>query len=145
MSLPTFYFNVEYAIKIHDWIIEASGGLCGNHCVELLESVLCHIQNDDYYPTLQEKLKHLIYGIVKFHPFRDGNKRSSLVLGAYFLKINGYDYCIEAFMERMEEIIVWFAEGKIKDDLLLKILDSIINNDEFSEEIKFEIIESVGL
>lgn len=118
-----------------------------NGCREigLLDSALEHIQNDDYYPTFQEKLKHLVYAVNKFHPFNDGNKRSSLVLGAYFLELNGYDYCVNKFIQEMEEIVVWLAENKIKDDLLLEIIDSIINEDEFSESLKLKIIESVVL
>ena len=42
-------------------------------------------------PTYTEKLTHLVFSINKFHAFNDGNKRSSLSLGAYFLELNGYD------------------------------------------------------
>ncbi|MDD3325033.1 MAG: type II toxin-antitoxin system death-on-curing family toxin [Sulfurospirillaceae bacterium] len=145
MELQIFYFDTRHAIKVHDWIIDNSGGLHGYHEIGLLDSALEHIQNDMYYPTFQEKLKHLVYAVNKFHPFSDGNKRSSLVLGAYFLKINGYDYCVRKFVQEMEEIVVWLAEGKIRDDLLLEILDSIINEDEFSDSLKLKIIEAVWL
>ncbi|WP_258238553.1 hypothetical protein [Arcobacter sp. CECT 8986] len=43
----------------------------------------------------------------------------------------------------MEEIVVWLAEGKINDKLLLEILVSIINEDELSESTKMKIIEAV--
>lgn len=143
MQLQIFYFDTKHAIEVHDWIINNSGGLHGYREIGRLDSALEHIQNDDYYPTFQEKLKHLVYAVNKFHPFCDGNKRSSLVLGAYFLKLNGYDYCINKFVQEMEEIVVWLAEGKIKDDLLLEIVDSIINDDEFSESLKLKIFEAV--
>jgi death-on-curing protein len=55
-------------------------------------------------PTFEEKLKHLIIAVNKFYPFCDGNKRSSLVLGAYFLELNGYDFCIDRFIVEMEMI-----------------------------------------
>jgi len=64
------------------------------------------MQNDSYYPSFEEKLKHLIIAVNRFYPFNNGNKRSSLVLGAYFLELNGYDYCINRFMYEMEEIVV---------------------------------------
>lgn len=143
--MTIFYFDTKHAIKVHDWIIDNSGGMDGCREIGLLDSALEHIQNDDYYPTFQEKLKHLVYAVNKFHPFNDGNKRSSLVLGAYFLELNGYDYCINKFVQEMEEIVVWLAENKIKDDLLLEIIDSIINEDDFNESLKLKIIESVGL
>jgi prophage maintenance system killer protein len=30
----------------------------------------------DLYPTLEEKAAHLLYFVVKNHPFTDGNKRT---------------------------------------------------------------------
>lgn len=143
--MTIFYFDTKHAIKVHDWIIDNSGGMGGCREIGLLDSALEHIQNDDYYPTFQEKLNHLVYAVNKFHPFNDGNKRSSLVLGAYFLELNGYDYCINKFVQEMEEIVVWLAENKIKDDLLLEIIYSIINEDDFNESLKLKIIESIGL
>ena len=144
MQSTIFYFDIEHAVSVHDWIIDTSGGLAGNNEIGLLDSVLEHIQNDLYYPSFHEKLKHLFYGIVKFHPFRDGNKRSSIVLGAYFLELNGYDYCITKFVLEMENIVVWLAEGKIDDDLLLEIIISIIEEEEFSESLKYKIYEAVN-
>ncbi|MGE4511295.1 MAG: type II toxin-antitoxin system death-on-curing family toxin [Sulfurimonadaceae bacterium] len=144
MELQIFYFDTKHAIEVHDWIIDNSGGLHGYREIGLLDSALEHIQNDMYYPTFEEKLKHLVYAVNKFHPFNDGNKRSSLVLGAYFLELNGYGYCVRKFVQEMEEIVVWLAESKIKDDLLLEIVESIINSEEFSESLKLKIFEAVA-
>lgn len=143
MQLQIFYFDTKHAVEVHDWIIENTGGLAGNKDIGQLDSVLEHVQNDMYYPTFEEKLKHIVYAVNKFHPFIDGNKRSSLTLGAYFLQLNGYDYCLKRFVLEMENIVVWLAEGKIKDKLLLQILKSIIEEDEFSESLKLEIFEAV--
>jgi len=76
--------------------------------------------------------------------FNDGNKRSSLVLGAYFLELNGYDYCISRFILEMENIVVWLADNKIDDNLLLDIILSIIYENNFSESIKLRLIENIG-
>jgi len=120
------------------------GDCNGYREIGFLDSTLEHIQNNDYYPSFEEKLKHLVYAVNKFHPFTDGNKRSSLVLGAYFLQLNGYGYCVNRFVQEMEEIVVWLAEGKITDTLLLEIIHSIIQEEEFSESLKLKIIESVS-
>ena len=57
------------------------GRLCFTKAmVGKLESVLCHIQNDDYYPTFLDKLLHLFYCSCKFHCFCDGNKRIAITL-----------------------------------------------------------------
>lgn len=143
MDELTLYFDVNHAVEVHDWIIENSGGLAGNKDLEPLKSVLEHIQNDLYYPSFEEKLNHLVFCINKFHAFNDGNKRSSLTLGAYFLEVNGYDYCVQSFVQGMENIVVWLAEGKVSKELLLKIITSFIMDDEFSEELKLELFEAV--
>lgn len=43
----------------------------------------------ELYPTLEEKAAHLLYFIVKDHPFYDGNKRSAAFLFILFLAKNG--------------------------------------------------------
>ena len=137
------YFDTQHAIKMHDWIIEKSGGLAGNREIGLLDSALEHIQNDQYYRDFEDKLCHLMISVNKFHPFNDGNKRSSLVLAAYFLELNGYDHCIDKFIREMENVVVWLAEGKINDQLLQKIICSIIYEVDFDEALKLEIFEAV--
>jgi len=140
-----FYFDVEHAVKVHDHIIDVSGGLSGNRDIGLLSSVLEHIQNDIYYPSFYSKLTHLIFSVNKMHAFNDGNKRASLILGAYFLELNGYDYCVNNFILRMENIVVWVAEGKIKKEFLEEIVVSLIEEDDFSELLKLKIIEVIGI
>jgi death-on-curing protein len=86
-ELKTFYFDLAHAIKVHDMIIDISGGRPGHdpQKVQMLGATLEHIQNDLYYPTFLDKIAHLLYSINKSHAFIDGNKRSSLALSAYFL------------------------------------------------------------
>lgn len=143
MQLTVLYFDVVHAIREHDWIIEHSGGLPGVKDSGQISSVLEHIQNDLYYPSFEEKLSHLVFAINKFHAFNDGNKRSSLVLGAYFLELNGYDYCVKKFVREMENIVVWLAEGKISKELLLKLITSIIMDDDYPEALKLELVEAL--
>lgn len=144
MEFRILYFDIAHAIEVHDWIIENSGGRSGILEIGSLESALEHIQNDDYYPEFVEKLTHLVFAINKFHAFNDGNKRSSIALGAYFLELNGYDYCIRQFVREMENISVWVAENKIEKMLLQEIISSFIEEEEFSENIKLKIVEAVS-
>jgi death-on-curing protein len=76
------YFDTTHAIAVHDQIINQSGGLLGILNINLLNSVIEHVQNDLYYPDLEHKLTHLFYSINKNHSFQDGNKRASIALGA---------------------------------------------------------------
>ena len=138
------YFDIQHAVEVHDWIIDNSGGFPGTREIGSLESVLDHIQNDMYYPSFEEKLNHLVFAINKFHAFNDGNKRSSLSLGAYFLEINGYDYWVQKFVLEMENIVVWLAEGKIPKELLLCLITSLIMDDGFPDELKLGLIAAVS-
>ncbi|MDZ4188791.1 MAG: Fic family protein [Hydrogenophaga sp.] len=144
MDNLTLYFDAQHAVNVHDWIIQKSGGLPGLKDLGQLESVLQHIQNDDYYPTFDAKLTHLIFGINKFHAFNDGNKRSSLTLGAYFLTLNGYDYCVEQYVIQMENIVVAVAEGSVNRDLLQRVVVSLIEEDDFSDDLKIDLVEAMG-
>lgn len=140
-----FYFDVAYAVKTHDWIIDNSGGLTGTKDIGQLESPLEHMQNDWYYPEIEDKLTHLVFSINKNHAFNDGNKRSSLALGAYFLELNGFDFIVQNFVREMENIAVWVADNVIDKELLHKIISSILYDDEYSIELKLEIYEAVQL
>lgn len=144
MADLTLYFDVQHAVDVHDWIIANSGGLPGLKDLGQLESVLQHIQNDDYYPTFDAKLTHLIFGINKFHAFSDGNKRSSLTLGAYFLTLNGYDYCVPQYVIQMENIVVAVAEGVVNKDLLQRVVVSLIEDDEFPDDLKLDLVEAMA-
>ena len=42
--------------------------------------------NKDLYPSIEEKAAHLLYFIVKNHPFIDGNKRSGAFTFVWFLR-----------------------------------------------------------
>lgn len=138
------YFDIQHAISVHDDIIEKSGGRPGINDIGLLESVLDHVQNNDYYPDFLSKLCHLCYAINKAHAFSDGNKRSSIALSAYFLELNGYDYCVNEFISKMENYAVHVADNKIDKDLLMEIIESIIYEDEFRDDLKMKIIDALG-
>lgn len=141
--MKILYFDVEFAVEIHDKIIEISGGRKGINDIGLASSVLDFIQDDLYYPTFEEKLTHLVYGINKNHAFNDGNKRSSIAVGVYFMRINGYEYGEKRFIYEMENIAVSVADNIISKNLLQKIITSLLFEIEYSEELKLEIFEAL--
>ncbi len=51
----------------------------------IVGSVMQSFGGKDVYPTLEEKASHLLYFMVKNHPFTDGNKRSGAFAFVWFL------------------------------------------------------------
>jgi|LakMenE18May11ns_1017448.scaffolds.fasta_scaffold9497941_1 death-on-curing protein len=138
------YFSLEHAIKIHDKIIEISGGIIGVKDYGNIDSPLNHIQNDDYYPSFEQKLTHLVYSFNKNHAFNDGNKRTSIAMGAFFLEINGLGNLVDKFIIEIENIAVAVADNLINKDLLYEIIFSIINYEEHHEELQLKIIQALS-
>jgi len=134
------YFDSAHAIEVHDEIIVRSGGVQGILSIGLLESVIEHIQNDMYYPTIEEKTTHLFYSINKNHSFNDGNKRSSVALAAYFMEVNGFDFRVRRFIREMENIAVDVADNRVNKELLLELITSILYEEDYSEELKLKLI-----
>jgi len=138
------YFTAEYAIRIHDKIIEISGGIEGIKTYGNLDSPLTHVKNDDYYPTFEEKLTHLVFSFNKAHAFNDGNKRTSIAMGAFFLEVNGLDIFVDKFILEMENIAVTVADNIIDKDLLFEVITSIINEVDYNETLKLKIINALS-
>ncbi|TLD94924.1 type II toxin-antitoxin system death-on-curing family toxin [Helicobacter jaachi] len=107
------YISLAQALIIHDDIIEKIGGLSGFHKegIGLLQSALEHVKNDAFYPQMSDKLAHLMFACIKFHPFCDGNKRTAIYMGMHFLSLNGEN--IEGFAEYMEDKVVEVANSTL--------------------------------
>lgn len=136
-----YYFDSTHAIEEHDILIKETGGLKGIKDKNTLESFLTHLQNDLYYPTFELKLSRLVFCFTQFHVFNDGNKRSAIALGTYFLKINDFEYCTDTFIEEMENIVYWIAYGLIDEEFLKEIIESIVLFDCLTDSIKIELID----
>jgi len=142
--MELIYADIARAVHIHDKILEMSGGSPGVKSLGELESVLQHIMNDDYYPEFEHKLTHLVYAVNKGHCFSDGNKRTSIGLGAFFLLANGLDPFVDKFIIEMENIAVAVADNIIDKDLLGEIIWSLLNETEYNEGLKLKIIERLS-
>jgi len=58
----------------------------------ILGNILQTFDKKELYPSIEEKAAHLLYFIIKDHPFIDGNKRIASFLFVYFLDKNKYLY-----------------------------------------------------
>jgi death on curing protein len=139
------YITIEQAIEIHKKTVEKSGGGAIGH-LELgtLEGVLGNIQNDLYYPTFADKLTHLFFSVCKFHCFLDGNKRIAIVLCTQFLLLNGYLYCAEQFLRKMENISYHVADGSIDKELLKELISASLEEELDSEALKLKLLQAIS-
>ncbi|MDA3054298.1 MULTISPECIES: type II toxin-antitoxin system death-on-curing family toxin [unclassified Campylobacter] len=122
------YLTLNQAISLHDGVLEKMGGLIGynNAQIGYLASALENIKNDLYYPSIAEKVTHLMFSCVKFHPFLDGNKRSAIMLSKAFLIINEVVFDKDSFYEFMENIVVSVADGSISKEKLQEIFENLL-------------------
>lgn len=62
------YVTLDEAIELHDEIIELFGGKGGYNQVNIgyLASALDQIKNDTFYPTILEKVGHLMFSCILF-------------------------------------------------------------------------------
>lgn len=139
------YITLEQAIDTHHrTITNSGGGEFGQLNVGLLDSVLCNIQNDDYYPSFVEKMTHLFYGACESHSFMDGNKRIALSLCTQFLLLNGYVFIASDFIRKLEDVSYCVAAGTIDKEFLKEIMTAIFNGTyDYDESIKLGIYNAL--
>ncbi len=71
---------------------ELFGQESGEKLKGILGSIYQTFDRKELYPSLEEKSAHLLYFLIKDHPFIDGNKRIASFLFVYFLDKNNYLY-----------------------------------------------------
>ena len=88
------------------------------------------------YPTIESKAAHLLYFVVKNHPFSDGNKRSGAFLFVDFLHLNQrlFDKSGEVVINDTGlaalTLLVAESDPKQKDILIKLIMNMLSTNDE---------------
>lgn len=83
------------ALTLHDRLLSIHGGPEGLRDAGLLQSALARARQLAAYgkkPDLIDMAAVYTAGIVKNHPFVDGNKRTGFVIGVLFLELNGYRF-----------------------------------------------------
>jgi len=83
----------EVVIAIHDEQIAVHGGSLGIRDSGLLSSALARPKHKANYgdPSVFDLAAAYAYGIIRNHPFVDGNKRTGFLVAYVFLHINGWE------------------------------------------------------
>ena len=84
----------------------------------------------EIYPSIEDKAAHLLYFVIKDHPFSDGNKRSAAFLFVYFLDKNNYLYKKS-------------GERKINDNALVALALLVAESNSKEKEVMIGIIKNL--
>lgn len=107
-------FTKKQVIMLHEQIIKETGGEIGLRDASLLESALLSpfqsFDDKDLFPSIQAKAARLGYGIIKNHPFVDGNKRIGTHLMLLFLYFNNVE--LSYTQEELSEIVLMIASSE---------------------------------
>ena len=98
----------------------------------IIKNIYQTFKGKELYPSLEEKAAHLLYFIVKDHPFVDGNKRIASFLFVYFLDKNNFLYkenCERKMNDNaLTALALLIAVSEPKDkDILIKIITNLIS------------------
>ncbi len=117
-------FTKERVLLIYKYIVTETGGSFGIRDESLLESAIeapyQTFDGKELYPTKIEKGARLGFGLIKNHPFIDGNKPIGFHIMHSFLEINGIK--IDFSDIEIENIAMKIASGEISYEKLKEIL-----------------------
>ena len=116
--------NKQQILTLHKMLIEQSGGSPEIRDEGLLESALNapfqSFGDTELYPSLLEKAARLGFGLIKNHPFVDGNKRIGTHAMLSFLNINNAE--LDYSDKELTSLILGIAAGEYDDKHLLNWL-----------------------
>ena len=104
------------ALSLHDRLLDLEGGAAGLRDRGLLQSALARPQQILAYgdrPDVIRMAAAYTVGIVRDHPFVDGNKRTGFVVGVLFLELNGYRFT--ASEEDAARAVLSLAAGTLEE------------------------------
>ena len=104
------------AIALHSRLLALHGGAEGLRDRGLLQSALARPQQQYAYAETSDMIDMATAytaGIVRNHPFVDGNKRTGFVVGILFLELNGYRFA--ASEEDAAQAVLKLADGTLHE------------------------------
>lgn len=120
------YLTHDQVVRLHQALIEASGGSLGIRDEGMLDSALkTPLQTFDsreLFPSILDKATRLALGLIKNHPFIDGNKRIGTHAMLIFLALNGIMLSYKD--EELIDIILKVASNQDTEDDLYQWIES---------------------
>lgn len=93
----------------------------------LLQSVVQTFGGEYLYPTIEEQAAHLLYFVIKNHPFTDGNKRIGAFLFIWFL-------------QRNKHLLRKNNDSKINDNALVALALLVAQSDPSTKDLMVKLI-----
>ena len=124
MKQPVWIID-SVVTAVHEMLLAEHGGLSGVRDASLLDSALAKPKQRLAYQqdsSIFELAAAYSLGVIKNHPFVDGNKRTAFTLAAIFLELNGV-----VFNAPEAEVVVYY-EGLAAGDVSEKELVSWLEN-----------------
>ncbi len=115
MSKP-IWIEEHDVLVLHDRLLALDGGAAGVRSLALLQAALARPQQLNAHGDSADIIAMVaLYtaGIVRNHPFVDGNKRTGFIVGVLFLELNGYRFT--ASEEDATQAILQLAGGTVNE------------------------------
>lgn len=115
------WLTLSMVEAFHRESIARFGGIDGVRDLGLLESALARPRNRFAYEsaaTVSDLAADYCLGVVGNHPFLDGNKRTGILAGAVFLRLNGQVFQPEE--TAIVQMIIGLAAGEIEQEPLAR-------------------------
>ncbi|HVF95984.1 MAG TPA: Fic family protein, partial [Flavisolibacter sp.] len=93
----------------------------------ILKSRVQTFDGNYLYPGIEEQAAHLLYFVIKNHPFADGNKRIGAFLFVWFLHLN-------------QHLLRKGGEAKINDNALVALALLIAQSDPATKELMIKLV-----
>lgn len=117
------WIDIDITLAYHNLQIAEHGGANGVRDIGLLESALARPRNLHAYhldADIASLAAAYAYGIVKNHPFIDGNKRTGYVVMEAFIELNGFELIADVSDKYFTFLSL--AEGTLSEEALAQWL-----------------------
>jgi death-on-curing family protein len=99
----------------------------------ILNSIIQQFDGKYLYPSIEEQAAHLLYFVIKNHPFTDGNKRIGAFLFVWFLEKNRHRFKNSGELKINDNALVALAllvaqSNPADKELMIKLVINLINN-----------------
>ena len=110
------WIDERVVLAIHGRLLSLDGGLAGVRDLPLLQSALARPQQLHAYGDKADLVDLAVAytaGIIRNHPFTDGNKRTGFVIGVLFIELNGGKFT--ATEESAAHAVLSLAAGTLNE------------------------------